>query len=365
LQLDKSDEERAIALHTNSTVVLIHEDVLSIDVAEQRSRGAKRVAADRHLPLLRRGGVDVLCATVGGTSLHSTFPVQLLHTSGSDPLKRSLELVAYLYDDIAECPEEAAIVTDYAGIRQALAGGRLAVLLGLEGADMVQGSPCALRVFHLLGVRIVQPAWIMRNMLADGTWERGNAGLSNAGVTMIRELNRLGMVVDVSHAQEAAFWDILSVSESPVIASHSNARAICQHPRNLTDDQIRALAAKGGVVGLTMNFTTNEETPGRWELAGSLDDLLNHVDYISRLVGTEHVGLGLDLNEAARFPEELYSAIWRGTTYGFDFAYPAELSSVSLLPNFTRGLVARGYHDGEIEAILGGNFLRVLNQVLK
>jgi len=364
LRLDCAAEERALQLHAESPVVLIHEDVMSIDVAEHRSRGEDEIIRRRHLPYLRRGMVDLVCETVGGTSLHSTFPLRSLDLSGSDSLRRTLELIAHLRDDMNQCVDEVALAVSSEEIDEAMRAGKIAVLLGLEGGDMLQGSFGILQALYRLGVRCVQPAWLARNTLADGTWERGNAGLSCRGLELVEQMNRLGVLVDVSHAQEAAFWDMVRASRRPVIASHSNARALCGHPRNLKDDQIKALAQMGGVVGLTMNFSTEKETPGRWELAGSLDDLLDHVDHISRVAGPEHVGLGLDLNEVGRFPAEIYTHIWQGSSYDFDFAYPDELDSVASLPNFTRGLVARGYCDSDIRAILGGNFLRVLRDVL-
>jgi membrane dipeptidase len=361
--LNTAIEERVVHLHQAATVVLIHEDVMAIDVAECRSRGQSKVIRNRHLPKLRAGGVDVVFETVGGTSLHSTFPLLNISSSGSNALKRTLELIDYMNEDLADCQDEVILATSMADIERAVREKKIALFYSLEGADMLENSLGLIRTLYHLGVRSIEPAWLFRGPIADGSWERGNNGLSKFGVEAIGEMNRLGIVIDVSHTTDAGFWDILETSTAPVIASHSNARAVCNHQRNLTDEQIRALAKKGGVVGLTLNFISKEQTPGHWELGGTIDDLVDHVDHIANLVGPKYVGLGLDLNEGERFPADIYTEIWKGTIFAFEFVYPPGLDSVSFLQNLTLALVKRAYSDQDITDILGNNFLDVFRKV--
>ncbi|MFY9416452.1 MAG: membrane dipeptidase, partial [bacterium] len=162
-------------------------------------------------------------------------------------------------------------------------------------------------------------------------------GLTSLGLETVAAMNRLGMVVDVSHLSPAGFWDVLEHSRHPVIASHSNARGLHDHPRNLDDEQIKALAARGGVIGI--NFAPQFLGPG-----ARLETVLDHIDYIARLAGCDCIGLGSDYDGIA--------------------ATPGGLEDVSRLPNITRGLVARGYSDSDILKILGGNFARVFSQVI-
>lgn len=181
--------------------------------------------------------------------------------------------------------------------------------------------------------------WNGRNELADGVGEsETEGGLTRFGRAVVQEMNRLGMVVDASHLSEAGFWDVLEVSNQPVITSHANSRCICNHRRNLTDEQIRALAARGGVIGLTFypDFIHPDQP--------SLEKLLDHMDHIISLAGVDCIGLGSDFD-------------------GID-QVTSGLEDISRLPAITEGRWRRGYREEEIAKILGGNFLRVLQQVL-
>jgi len=177
--------------------------------------------------------------------------------------------------------------------------------------------------------------WNHRNEIADGVFDRRTkGGLTRFGVEVIQEMNRLNMLIDVSHLSEAGFWDVLEVSRKPVMASHSNCRRICDSPRNLSDDQIKSLAGAGGVMGLCFvpDFVHLSEP--------SLDKLIDHVDHVTELAGIDCLGLGSDFD-------------------GFEAALPG-LEDVSRLPALTEGLLHRGYSTEAIQKILGGNFLRLL-----
>ena len=177
-----------------------------------------------------------------------------------------------------------------------------------------------------------------RNLLADGVADaRTNGGLSVLGVEVVEELDRLGIIIDVSHLNDAGFWDVMNLVKSPVIASHSNCRAICSHPRNLTDDQIRALAQHGGVIGI--NFAPSFIHPTKATVAR----LVDHIEHIVDVAGVEYVGLGSDFDGIASTPEGL--------------------SDVSQMPCITQELIQRHYSNADIQLILGLNHLRVFKEV--
>jgi membrane dipeptidase len=200
-----------------------------------------------------------------------------------------------------------------------------------------------LRVFHRLGLRLLTVAWSRRNQAADGAWEaRTGGGLTSFGVKLVEECNGLGIVLDISHLAPAGVKDVLEVSSAPVIASHSNAHALCPSPRNLTDGQLRALAEKGAVVGVTFVPAFVSE---RAEDA-SLERLLDHIGHIVQTAGIDHVGLGSDFD-------------------GFHPPEPKGLEDVTCMPAITAGLVTRGYAEEDVRKILGGNFMRVFREVVE
>ncbi len=218
---------------------------------------------------------------------------------------------------------------------------KVAGVIGLEGAESVEGDLSLLRMFYRLGVRLLTVAWSRRNRAADGVYEtRTGGGLTNFGLQLVKECNRLGIMVDVSHLSPAGVRDVLEVSSAPVIASHSNAHALCPHPRNLTDEQLVAVARKGGVIGVTFvpAFISEERQEA------SLEKLLDHIDHIVHIAGIDHVGLGSDFD-------------------GFPPPPPTGLEDVTCLPAITAGLVERGYSEDNVRKVLGGNLLRVFRQV--
>jgi membrane dipeptidase len=254
-------------------------------------------------------------------------------------LRTALHMLDLFY---AECLKNEASITpatSYQDILKALRQGKTAALLSIEGADVLEGEVGVLRMFYRLGVRMVGLVHSLRNQLADGVTDaRTGGGLSEFGVQVVEELNRLGVLIDVSHLNDAGFWDLIEVSAKPIVASHSNSRAVCGHPRNLTDDQIRALADRGGVMGI--NFSPPFVHPTRADVARVVD----HIDHIVDVVGDDYVGLGSDFDGI------------RGTPIG--------LEDVSKMPNITVELVHRGYAEKAIRKILGDNHLRVLKDVV-
>jgi membrane dipeptidase len=231
-------------------------------------------------------------------------------------------------------------VTTAAEIVAAKEVGKRSGLLAIEGAEPLMGDLSVLRNFYRLGVRMLSFTWNWRTPFADGiAADRAESRLTDLGVKAMDEMDRLGVVLDVSHMSDICFWDVADVKKGPFIASHSNSRLVCDHKRNLTDDMIRALADHGGVMG--MNFA-----PAFVAKEGAtVEKLVDHVDHIVRVVGPDYVGLGSDFDGIG--------------------SPPAGLEDVSKMPNITRELVRRGYEDEDIVKILGGNHLRVFREALK
>jgi membrane dipeptidase len=231
-------------------------------------------------------------------------------------------------------------------------------VLSFEGVDALQNDIHLLRIFYELGVRGVGLTWSRRNHVADGAFfkpvtEGQKGGLTRFGVEVIEAAEALGMFIDVSHLNDEGFWDVMKFAKKPVIASHSNCRALVGSMRNLTDQQIEALAEKDGVIGMNAaSAFVGNDSETRTRL--SAKDLLDHVDHIVNIAGVRHVGLGLDLCDS--FEDYL--------TLGHSLETYDVVNGHGNLHEITSGLIQRGYSDDEILLILGGNFLRVFEATL-
>jgi len=242
------------------------------------------------------------------------------------------------------------------------------VVFGSQHADFLVGPPPnldLLPVYHRLGLRILQPTYNERNVFADGCGERSNGGLSRLGLELVERMNRLRMLFDCSHLGVQDTLDGCEYSDFPV-ATHSNARSLCDNVRNRTDEEIHAIAEKGGVIGVVAFPSFVKWTKMEQGERPTIEDVLDHIDYISDLVGVEHVGIGLDLIEG--WPLERHRLldrrpdIWGRPTPQGTYDYPEGLDSIDKLPNLAKGLIARGYSDREIRKILGENWLRVFRK---
>jgi len=295
----------------------------------------------RHLPALRAGGVTCTVGTVA--SIESA--------------RGALGQVAAWYPRARAFPEDLVLASSAADIEAAKRTGRVAVVLQFQGGNPFEYDPNLVEAFHRLGVRIVQLTYNARNPLGDGCTERTDVGLSDLGLAVIAELNRLGMLLDLSHVGIRTSLEALEASRAPAIFSHSNAGAVCDHPRNLTDEQLRLVARKGGVVGVNAfpAFVRRDGAP-------TVEDLLDHVDYLVQVMGANHVGLGLDFATENEDDYEYFG--YKPEFYPRPpWTYPAGIDGFAAIPNVTRGLVERGYGDDDVRKILGGNFLRVFRAV--
>jgi membrane dipeptidase len=265
-----------------------------------------------------------------------------------------------VYKLIRETPE-LRLATSVADIRAANAEGILAVMLCFQGTEAIEYEPALLEGFWRLGVRVIQLAYNRRNPLCDGCEEPSDAGLSVLGRRVVAEVNRLRIVVDVTHTGVRSSLEAVEASTAPVIASHSNAWAVQENRRNLPDELIKAIAESGGVIG--MNGFPSFVAPGEHP---TLDQLIDHMVYIDELVGPGHVGLGIDYYEGTMDDYERLVAegIWSPENYGPPpYRYPGALERPGGLPALTERLLERGYDEQGVRGILGENWLRVYEQV--
>ncbi len=251
---------------------------------------------------------------------------------------------------------EFEIIDTVADIRRAKASGKTALSFHLQGAGPAAYEPAMIDSWYRLGVRWMILAYNTRNPLGDGCHEPSDAGLSMLGRTFVAEANRVGMMLDASHAGINTSLDIIELSSKPVIFSHSSVRALKNHERNVDDTQIKAVARRGGVIGINSigAFLTDDNTSG-------VSAIVRHIDYIAQLVGAEHVGLGLDTVFYQPFMTKLYDS---GPMMGLR-GYPrppwADVKPEAL-PELVEALDRHGYDETAILGILGENFLRVAEQ---
>ncbi|HBI02554.1 MAG TPA: dipeptidase, partial [Paenibacillaceae bacterium] len=211
--------------------------------------------------------------------------------NGSQRFSTALTMVDLFYEKIVKDQSYMVPILKADDLLKLKDSGKRGGLLSLEGADALEGSLEYLRILYRLGVRCLGLTWNFRNEAADGCGEKNAAGLSRFGRELIREANRLGIVLDVSHLAEPGFWEVAKRSSQPFIASHSNCRAICNHPRNLEDDQIRMLISKGGVIGLTFvpAFVSKKEQV-------TITDLIKHIEHLLDLGAEDHMAFGSDFD---------------------------------------------------------------------
>jgi len=342
-------------------VILAHSDYL-IDVSERRSRGKTHVLEKFHLPTLRQGGVDIICDHVGGeTRMFTTFPLKkMLDTA--DYLERTLDGIDYMMQEVAESSDKLLIVTKIADIERAKREGKLGIILAIQGGNPIKQDLALLRTFYRLGIRLMNLTANLRNAIGDSCMDKTNGGLSEFGISVVKEMNNLGMVIDIAQLSEKGTLEVLEMSTHPVIASNSNALSLCSHPRNISDEVIKTMGEKDGVIGIHC-------LPAflRDDSQASMDDMLDHMDYIVKLTGVNHVGLGPDLLE--NWPSEKYASIWgEGQNLGnqkISFDYPTGFESIAKIPDLRQAILDRGYSKPDTAKILGGNLFRVFKQVWK
>lgn len=323
---------------------------------------ATSIVIDGTCPLLRRrefvdwyieGGVTACCPTVGSTA----------------PAEETLRNLGAWKRFIASRGDLLQVMSP-ADIAEANARRKLGLIFHFQGADPIENDLNLVEAYHALGVRMVQLTYNVRNRVGDGCEEKADAGLSNFGVDLVKRLNENRIVVDCSHTGYRTTMDALEISSAPTVFSHANAYSVHPSPRNIRDDQIKAAAATGGLVGVNgfPPFVGSSTRP-------SLDDFIRHIDYMVELVGIDHVALGIDYYEgmhpvaneeeaAAFFKQQLAQRRWSEASYPPPpHHYPKEIATPTELPNLTARLLQRGYSTDDVRKLIGGNWLRVFTAV--
>lgn len=314
----------ALSLHRTAPVVDLHNDVMLEVAAAKRDITMRSSVGHSDLPRLREGGVDVQCFAL------------FVHPKEADRgFARVTELLDAFDRLAAATPAVMGQATSVAEIERLQQAGRLAVVLAIENGSALGGVLDHLDAVYARGVRMMSLTWNNSNGLADGAMESRHGGLTPLGQRVLTRMQELAMVVDVSHLSAKSFWDVLAVTRGPIVATHSNAAALTPHPRNLDDEQLRAVARRGGVAGVNFypNFTGGPALP----------HILDHIAHMIKVMGPDHVALGSDFDGFA--------------------GRVSDLEDVAHLPNLTAGLLDRGHDATTITKILGGNALRVFQEV--
>jgi membrane dipeptidase len=370
-----------LSIHARAISVDMHADTTQRLVDEGLDLDQR--LADGHLDAVRmkEGGLDAQFFSIW-------VEPQLYGGGGAGAIKRADEQVKAVRALAEKHPEVWQLATTAADIRRTASEGKLAALMGLEGGYAIDERLEMVERYYKMGVRYMSPAWSVSTSWAgsSGDAEGRTRGLNDFGKRVIREMNRLGMMIDVSHVSDPTFWDIVKTSTKPVIATHSGCRAIAKVARNLDDQMLRALAEKGGVccvlfypeflepgwsekkkrvdaeIAPLVQRASSEEkgSIARKKMARdrvrieeyakrlppvTVSRLVDHIDHIVKLVGIDHVGIGSDFDGIQ--------------------AVPTDLATISDFPNLTRELLRRGYSEADIGKILGGNILRVMEEVEK
>ena len=367
-----------LKFHYDAIVADTHNDVL-LRAMEGEDISVETRVGHSDLARLKKGGVDIQVFAVW------VDPIAF----EKKPFKRAKDMIDTLYSIARRNSDKIAVVRNSAEIEKAIAEGKICAVIGVEGGHAIENSIEKLEELYKLGVRYLGLTWNNSTDWASSAFDETTnpdkvkiTGLSEFGKKVVEKMNELGMIVDVSHLGEKAFWDVVKVTKKPIIASHSSVYKLCPHYRNLKDEQIKAIAQTGGVVFVNFyaeyidsTFNTKrkkleEKYKSQFdsirvlyehdqnayrrarrqlmqkiaeELRPPLDVLIDHIDYIAKLVGVDHVGIGSDFD-------------------GISIT-PLEIDDVTFLPNITKKLLERGYSTDDVKKILGGNFLRVFKQV--
>lgn len=269
----------------------------------------------------------------------------------------------------ARYPDDIIIGRSLSDIHRAKSENKVAVYFGFQDVNPMGEHLHMFEIYYELGIRFVQLTYQRKNLVGDGCGERTNSGLSRYGLQVVAELNRLGIAIDLSHVGIQTTLDAIEHSAQPVLITHSGARALCETVRNKTDEEIKALAARGGVIGIPPK--SGFLKPDGLKNGTTLDDYIDHIDYVADLVGIDHVGVGTDVGDERKYTHERMAA--------FNAKYPEVaiidenlltdrmhtkgVESPGTLYNITLGLEKRGYEPEDIQKVIGGNVLRVLEQV--
>ncbi len=375
-----TSKDTADKVHRSALVIDTHADTPGRFLDENYDLAGPRGDGYLDLPSIRAGNL--------GAEFFAIWVDPNKYKTGA--AHRAFSMIDGVYQQVQKHPDEMVMAYSAEDIRRAHARHKFAALLGVEGGHAMEDDLGILRDFYRLGVRYMTLTWMNTNDWADASGDLDKSdvphhnGLTPMGQQVVEEMNRLGMMVDISHASDKTFWDVLAVTRAPIIASHSSARALCNHYRNLSDDMLKAVAKNGGVVQVNFaSFFVDEEYRKAYEATAAerhaaflaaeekfkdadagtqarerarleqewaskiprppLQSLVDHIDHIAKVAGVNHVGIGSDFD-------------------GIESA-PQGMDSAADLPKITVLLMARGYSAADMRKILGGNLLRVFAEV--
>ena len=349
-----------------------HIDTLQRVLMEKADIGKRLPDGEVDLPRLREGG------------MHAPFFALWVPTfyKGAEAIRRMLDLRDAVQSVFDTYPDLVELATTASEVERIVRAHKIAAILTLESGHEIDDDLAVLRMFHRLGIRSITLTHFRNNNWADSSTDKPqHNGLTEFGKDVVREMNRIGMMVDISHVSDKTFYDTLAVTTKPVIASHSSCRALSSLPRNMTDDMLRALAQNGGVVGINFgggflnqqqaekelaninqigaaepnltgkaldNYTAAMWVKNDWghpkPTVATLDDVVAHIDHVVKVAGIDHVGIGSDFDGISDVPQGL--------------------EDESKMPALTAALLKRGYSESDIKKVMGGNFLRVMRAVI-
>jgi len=371
-EIDAGLMKKAKRIHNDAIVIDTHVDTPMLMMNRGLEIGERSDMGEVDLVRMKEGGLDAIFFAVFISN----------DLDDRHPSKRTLETIDVIYRQVRQNSDLAELAFSTEDIRRIHKTGKRVILVGIENGGPVEGSLGLLRTYYRLGVRYITLTHNSNNHICDSATDKPKwNGLSPFGEKMVAEMNRLGMMIDVSHVSDDTFYDVIKLSKAPIIASHSGTRALCDVPRNMTDDMLRALAQNGGVIQIVFysgflsddyakksekihkklapvfkkmreeaGDNQNEFYKKAFELwkenappAPGIETLIDHIDHAVKVAGIDHVGLGSDFDGAGSFP--------------------VGLEDVSGYPLITYHLLKRGYSEEDIKKILGGNLLRVFRKV--
>jgi membrane dipeptidase len=368
-----SDETKK--LQSSSIVIDTHDDTTQRLLDPKFDLSLRHNDGNVDIPRMKEGGLSAIFFSIW-------IPSKIL---GPEAVKKALDQIDAVRELARKNPNDLMLATSAADIREAKKQHKIAVLMGVEGGHMMGNDLSVLRTFAALGVRYMTLTHMDNNEWADSSTDKpAHNGLTDFGKDVIREMNRLGIIVDIAHVSDKTFYDAVETSKAPIFSSHSSCRAICQAPRNMTDDMIRDLAKHGGVIQINYHvgflsqefrdfekahpeaekeineevkkrcgdneacrLTTGDQVVRDFMQAGKLPkvdwtQIIDHIDHAVKIAGADHVGLGSDFDGAVM---------------------PLGMQDVTHIPQITDALLKKGYSESDIRKILGENTLRVLTQV--
>jgi len=366
--------ERARRLHFSSIVLDTHDDTTQRFFSKDYDLAKRNPDGSVDIPRMKEGGMNAIFFSIWIDG----------RIMGPPAIQKALDQIDAVHENVRRNSKDMMFCRTADDVRRAHAQGKIAALMGVEGGHMLGNDIRMVRIFGDLGVRYITLSHFYNDEWADSSTDKpAHNGLTDYGKDIVREMNRQGIMVDISHVSDKTFYDALSVSKAPLIASHSSCRALCNHVRDMSDDMIKALAAKGGVIQINyeMSFIDQAYKDASDKLSGGVvrifdqvkkecgDDeacigkrmteiqqkavaegklphvswerIIDHIDHVVKLVGADHVGLGSDFDGASM---------------------PEGMEDASKLPKITESLMRDGYSDDDIRKILGGNMLRVMEQ---